>query len=258
VGFDNFGFPGRGQPVSASATTAPGLAHTYAGKLPYEEARPLRLPEIAGIVAEYSQAAKNAIAAGFDGVQIHGANGYLIDQFLRNNSNFRDDQYGGSFENRIRLLREVTASVVRSIGPNRTAVRLSPNGERQGVNDSDPEPLFVAAASALSNLKIAFPEVREADFNGTNGKADRPPIAPAMRKAFVGPIVLNADYDKAKAQAALDAGEADAISFGRKFISNPDLPHRLAVNIGLNPDDGTTWYTQGENGYTDYPTAGPT
>jgi N-ethylmaleimide reductase len=250
-------FPGRGRPISASATTAPGFAHTYAGKLPYEEARPLLLPEITGIVAEYGQAAQNAIAAGFDGVQIHGANGYLIDQFLRNNSNFRNDQYGGSFENRIRLLLEATTAVVKAVGSDRTSVRLSPNGDRQGVNDSNPEPLFVAAASALSDLKIAFLEVREADFNGTNGKADRPPIAPLIRRAFVGPMILNADYDKAKGQAALDAGQADAISFGRKFLANPDLPSRLAADIPLNPDDGATWYTQGENGYTDYPTAGP-
>jgi N-ethylmaleimide reductase len=248
-------FPGRGQPVSASATRAPGLAHTYEGKLPYEEARPLRLDEIPGIIDNYRQAAKNAIAACFDGVQIHGANGYLIDQFLRNNSNFRDDQYGGSFENRVRFLREVTMAVVEGVGADRTSVRLSPNGDRQGVNDSNPEPLFVEAAKALSDIGIAFLEVREADFNGTNGKADRPPIAPLIRKAFVGPLVLNADYDKAKAQAALDSGQADAISFGRKFLANPDLPRRFAEDIALTPDNIETWYTQDANGYIDYPFA---
>jgi 2,4-dienoyl-CoA reductase-like NADH-dependent reductase (Old Yellow Enzyme family) len=248
-------FPGRGQPVSASATKAPGLAHTYEGKVPYEEARPLLVSEIPGIVSSYAQAAANAMSAGFDGVQIHGANGYLIDQFLRNNSNFRTDEYGGSHENRIRLLREVTGAVVQAVGADRTSVRLSPNGDRQGVNDSDPEPLFVEAARAMSDLKIALLEVREADFNGTNGKADHQPIAPKMRKVFSGPMVLNADYDEAKGQAAIDAGEADAISFGRKFLSNPDLPHRLAEKLPLTPDDGTTWYTQGANGYTDYPTA---
>jgi N-ethylmaleimide reductase len=248
-------FPGREQPVSASATTAPGLAHTYEGKQPYELARPLRLDEIPGIVEDYRQAAKNAIAAGFDGVQIHAANGYLIDQFLRNNSNFRDDQYGGSIENRIRLLIEVTAAVAATIGADRTSVRVSPNGDRQGVNDSDPEPLFTAAASALSDIGIGFLEVREADFNGTYGKADHPPIAPSMRKVFSGKMVLNADYDRAKAEAALDAGYADAVSFGRPFLSNPDLPRRLEHNIALSPDNVATWYTRDAQGYVDYPAA---
>jgi 2,4-dienoyl-CoA reductase-like NADH-dependent reductase (Old Yellow Enzyme family) len=248
-------FPGREQPVSASATTAPGLAHTYEGKQPYELARPLRLDEIPGIVEDYRQAAKNAIAAGFDGVQIHAANGYLIDQFLRNNSNFRDDQYGGSIENRIRLLIEVTTAVAATIGADRTSVRVSPNGDRQGVNDSDPKPLFTAAASALSDIGIGFLEVREADFNGTYGKADHPPIAPSMRKVFGGKMVLNADYDRAKAEAALDAGHADAVSFGRPFLSNPDLPRRLEHNIALSPDNVATWYTQDAQGYVDYPAA---
>jgi N-ethylmaleimide reductase len=247
--------PGRGQPVSASATTAPGLAHTYEGKQPYAEARPLRLDEIPGLLDDYRQAARNALEAGFDGVQIHAANGYLIDQFLRDNANFRQDQYGGSIENHIRLLRDVTAAVAEVVGADRTAVRLSPNGERQGVNDSNPEPLFVAAASALSEIGIAFLELREPGFDGTNGKADRPPIAPLIRKAFTGPLVLNADYDKAKAQAALGAGKADAFSFGRAFLANPDLPHRFAENIPLTPDNMDTWYTQGSEGYIDYPMA---
>ncbi|MEH2474267.1 N-ethylmaleimide reductase [Nitrobacteraceae bacterium AZCC 2161] len=249
-------FPGRKQPVSASATIAPGLAHTYEGKVPYERARPLSLVEIPGIIEDYRQAAANALAAGFDGVQIHAANGYLIDQFLRNNSNFRDDAYGGSIDNRIRLLREVTTAVVEAVGPERTSVRLSPNGERQGVNDSNPEVLFVAAAKALSDIGIAFLEVREADFNGTNGKADRPPIAPLIRKVFSGPLVLNADYDKEKARSALDSGVADAISFGRAFLANPDLPRRLADSIALTPDDAATWYTQEAKGYIDYPSSG--
>ena len=247
--------PGRGQPVSSSATTAPGLAHTYEGKQPYTEARELRVDEIPGILDDYRQAARNALEAGFDGVEIHAANGYLIDQFLRDNANFRQDDYGGSIENRIRLLREVTAAVAGVVGADRTGVRLSPNGERQGVNDSNPEPLFVAAAGALSQIGVAFLELREPPFDGTNGKADRPPIAPLIRKAFAGPLVLNADYDRAKGQAALDAGEADAISFGRKFLANPDLPYRLANEIALTPDRIETWYTQGSEGYLDYPAA---
>jgi N-ethylmaleimide reductase len=248
--------PGRRQPVSSSATTAPGLAHTYEGKQPYSEARAPRVDEIPAILGDYRRAARNAVAAGFEGVEIHGANGYLIDQFLRDNANFRQDEYGGSIENRIRLLREVTKAVAGEVGADRTAVRLSPNGERQGVKDSNPEPLFVAAAAALSEIGIAFLELREPDFDGTNGKADRPPIAPLIRKAFAGKLVLNADYDRSKAQAALDADAADAISFGRKFLANPDLPHRLKRGIPLTPDKIETWYTHGAEGYTDYAVAG--
>ena len=247
--------PGRGQPVSASATTAPGLAHTYEGTKPYVEARPLRVDEIPGLLEDYRRAARNAIAAGFDGVQVHAANGYLIDQFLRNGSNFRTDEYGGSIENRIRLLREVTQAVVGVVGADRTAVRLSPNGDSQGVNDSNPEPLFTAAAAALSDIGIAFLEMREPGMDGTRAKADRPPIAPLMRKVFSAPMVLNSEYDQAKGQAALDAGEADAITFGRTFLANPDLPHRFAEHIPLTADVPATHYTQGPEGYIDYPVA---
>lgn len=247
--------PGRGQPVSSSATSFPGLIRTYEGKLPSAEARELSHADIKRICNDYHVAASNAIEAGFDGVEIHAANGYLIDQFLRDSVNFRTDEYGGTVENRIRFLCEVVASVVNSVGAQRTAVRLSPNEERQGVNDSNPQPLFEAAARALSELGIAFLEVREPGFSGTNGKAERPPIAPYMRKAFNGKFVLNSDFDGFKAQAALDAGLADAISFGRPFISNPDLPKRIAANLPLAPDNMATWYVGGTPGYTDYPTA---
>ncbi|MDA9404397.1 alkene reductase [Bradyrhizobium sp. CCBAU 45389] len=245
-------FPGRGRPVSASATTAPGLAQTYDGKLPYEEAKALDVAEIPALVDQFASAARNAVRAGFDGVQIHAANGYLLDQFLRSSSNLRRDGYGGSAENRIRLLQEVTAAVIQSIGADRTAVRLSPNGEIKGVNDDDPEGLFVVAAKMLSTLGIAFLEVREPDFNGTNGKADRLPVAPLMRRAFNGPLVLNSDYDAEKGQAALDAGQADAIAFGRLFIANPDLPDRLARGLPPSSSDPATWYSRGAEGYTEF------
>ena len=244
-------FPGRGRPISASATTAPGLAQTYNGKLPYEPARPLELDEITALVDQFAYAARNAIRAGFDGVQIHAANGYLLDQFLRSSTNLRGDKYGGSFENRIRFLGDVTIAVSQDIGAGRTAVRLSPNGEIKGVNDDHPEELFVAAAKMLSALGIAFLEVREPDFDGTNGKADRPAIAPLMRAAFNGPLVLNSDYDVDKAQAVLDTGQADAIAFGRPFIANPDLPARFASGAALSPPDPTFWYSRGVEGYTE-------
>lgn len=247
--------PGRVQPVSASATTQPGMDHTYDGKKTFVEARPLRIDEIPGLLDDYRRAARNALAAGFDGVQIHSANGYLLDQFLRDSTNFRTDEYGGPVENRIRLLREVTTAVAEVVGADRTSVRLSPNGERRGVNDSTPELLFETTAAMLSDIGIAFLDVREPGYDGTFGQADRPPIAPLLRKAFNGPLILNTDYDHAKAQRALDAGEADAIGFGRPFLANPDLPHRLAHGLPLTPDDMATWYTQDEKGYLDYPFA---
>jgi N-ethylmaleimide reductase len=246
---------GGAQPVSASATTAPGHAHTYAGKQPYVQARPLRLDEIPGLLEDYRRAASNAMKAGFDGVQLHAANGYLIDQFLRDNSNLRDDAYGGPIENRIRLLSEVTRVLVDTVGADRTGVRLSPNGDSQGVNDSNPEPLFVAAAQALSSLGIAYLELREPPLDGTFGKGERPPLAPAIRRGFKGVLILNSDYDLTRAQGELDASVADAITFGRPFISNPDLPHRLAKKLPLAKDNMATWYSQGTEGYVDYPRA---
>jgi 2,4-dienoyl-CoA reductase-like NADH-dependent reductase (Old Yellow Enzyme family) len=240
-------------PVSASATTAPYKAHTYEGRQPYHQARPLELHEIPELLDDYARAAANAMRAGFDGVQLHAANGYLIDQFLRSGSNLRDDDYGGSIENRVRLLRQVTGAIADVAGAERTGVRLSPNGDSQGVNDPDPEPLFVAAAQALDEIGIAFLELREPPLDGTFGKGEVEPIAPAIRRAFRRPLVLNSDFTLAKAQAAIDAGEADAISFGRPFISNPDLVRRLAEGAELAPDVQATWYSQGPEGYTDYP-----
>ncbi len=241
------------QPVSASATTAPGKAHTYDGKQPYAQARPLGIEEIPRLIGDYVTAARNAIDAGFDGVQLHGANGYLIDQFLRDGSNQRTDAYGGPIENRVRLLREVVAALVGAVGKERTAVRLSPNGDSQGVDDSDQAALFPAAAAVLDSLGIAFLELREPGPNGTFGKTDRPPVAPLIRRAFKGPLVLNSDYDLARAQTAIATGAADAITFGRKFLANPDLPYRFAHDLPLNPDDPKTWYSQGADGYVTYP-----
>lgn len=241
-------------PVSSSATTAPGKAHTYIGRQPYDQARPLELNEIPRLLDDYARATKNAIAAGFDGVQIHAANGYLIDQFLRDGSNHRTDAYGGAPENRIRLLREVTERVASVAGADRTAVRLSPNGDSQGVDDSDAASVFVPAAKALAEIGIAFLELREPGLDGTFGRTDVPRQSPAIREVFTNPLVLNSDYLSAEqAQAAIDSGVADAIAFGRTFLANPDLPARLKVGAPLNPDVMATWYSQGAEGYTDYP-----
>jgi 2,4-dienoyl-CoA reductase-like NADH-dependent reductase (Old Yellow Enzyme family) len=246
-------FLGGAQPVSSSATTAPGLAHTPQGKKDYTEARALDISEFPRIVADYVHAAKNAMAAGFDGVQIHAANGYLIDQFLRDNTNFRSDNYGGAIENRIRLLREVTQAVADTVGSERTSVRLSPNGETQGADDSNPVALFTAAAAALQDIGIAFLELRDLKPHGSFGKTDVPRISPEIRKVFKGPLVLNQEYTKEMADADLASGLADAISFGRAYISNPDLVERLRVGAELTPDNFKTWYTPDGEGYTDYP-----
>lgn len=241
------------RPVSSSATTAPYKAHTYDGKQPYVEARPLELAEFPRLLDDYRRATRNAKAADFDGVQIHAANGYLIDQFLRDGANFRTDAYGGSPENRFRLLREVAEAVASEIGADRTAVRLSPNGDSQGVIDADPESVFVPAAKALDEIGIAFLELREPGPEGTFGNTDQPKVSPAIRQVFNRPLVLNSDFTAAGAEAAIESGLADAISFGRPFISNPDLVDRLRSGIPLAPDDMATWYSQGPEGYIDYP-----
>jgi 2,4-dienoyl-CoA reductase-like NADH-dependent reductase (Old Yellow Enzyme family) len=245
--------PGRAQPISASATTAPGTAMTYEGGQPYVQARPLGIEEIPALLEDFQRATQNAMAAGFDGVQLHGANGYLIDQFLRDAANQRDDSYGGPPENRIRLLMDVTKAIAAVAGADRTSVRLSPNGNIQGITDSNPAPLFSLAAQGLSALGLAFLEVKEPPPGGTRGTPNHPAVAPVIRKMFMGPLVLNSDFDAVRAPAALAEGMADAIAFGRHFIGNPDLVYRLAHGLALAPSVSETWYTQGPQGYVDYP-----
>jgi len=241
------------KPVSSSATTAPGQAHTYAGKQPYVEARQIDVAEIPSLLDDDERATRNAIAAGFDGVQLHAANGYLIDQFLRDGANSRGDRYGGTPENRIRLLVEVVERIASVAGADRTAVRLSPNGDSQGVIDSNPESVFVPAARALDAIGIAFLELRELAPNGTFGSTTQPKVSPAIREAFGRPLVLNQDFQHDDAQAVLDSGLADAVAFGRTFLANPDLPERFRRRATLNPDVVATWYSQGPEGYVDYP-----
>lgn len=243
-------------PVSASATTGPGHAHTYEGRKDYEPARALSVADIARVVEDYRKAAENAKKAGFDGVQLHGANGYLIDQFLRDSTNLRDDEYGGSPENRARLLREVLTALIDVWGADRVGLRLSPNGESQGCDDSDPAATFGAAAKVAEDLGIAFLELREPGPDGTFGSTEVPKQSPLIRSIYSGPLILNSDYDPAQAAADVDAGRADAISFGRPFISNPDLPDRIRAGADLAPNKGVpqSWYGRGPEGYVDYPT----
>ena len=244
---------GGGQPVSSSATTAPDFAYTYEGKKPYVEARELTREDIKRIVADYAAAARNAIAAGFDGVQVHGANGYLVDQFLRDGVNLRTDEYGGSIENRLRFVTEVLEAVGGAIGMERVGIRFSPNIYSQGVEDSDPIPLFIALARRLEELKVPWIELREAHQPTSAGAVPTEPVSPAMRPLYSGKILLNSDYDGPSARERLGEGIADGISFGRPFISNPDLVHRLAIGAPLSPGDVATFYSGGAEGYLDYP-----
>ncbi|MCL6679361.1 alkene reductase [Sphingomonas sp. RG327] len=245
---------GGARPVSASATTAPDFAHTYEGKKPYVEARAATKDDMLRIIADYSQAAHNAIEAGFDGVQVHGANGYLVDQFLRDSSNLRTDEYGGSIENRLRFMSEVLVAIGDSIGMDRVGIRFSPNILVQGVDDSDPPRLFTAVARRLEELKVPWIELREAHRPTSAGSIPTNPVSPAMRPLYSGKIALNSDYDGPSGRARLAEGVGDAISFGRPFISNPDLVERLRAGAPLAPGDVATYYSGGSSGYVDYPT----
>ena len=236
-------------PLSSSATRAP----YHKEPNPYGEARAATLDDIARVQDDYATAARNAIRAGFDGVQLHGANGYLIDQFLRDGANQREDDYGGSIDNRLRFMREVVAAVSAEVGIERTSIRLSPIGEVQGANDSDNAALFTAAAEALEALAVPWIELREPGPHSTFRAADEPAVSPAMRGVYSGRIVLNSDYVGASAEARLAEGVADAISFGRPYIANPDLVARLRTGTELTAADPATFYSSGPEGYTDYP-----
>jgi N-ethylmaleimide reductase len=220
--------------------------------VPFETPRALETAEIAGIVADFKRGAENALAAGFDGVELHGANGYLIDQFLRDGSNRRTDQYGGSVENRVRFLKEVTQAAVDVWGGPRVGVRLSPNAAFNDMADSDPRATFGAAARTLEPFNLAYLHVTRAT-DGDNVPGG--PIGPDFfRPLFRNPIISAAGYTgKAEAEAVLKSGAADLIAFGSLFISNPDLPARLKQNAPLAAPDRATFYGGDHKGYTDYP-----
>ncbi|OYZ46369.1 MAG: alkene reductase [Novosphingobium sp. 16-62-11] len=249
-------FLGGQPPVSASATRAPGQAHTPTGKQDFATARPLTLDEMPRLIDDYGRAAENAKKAGFDGVQLHAANGYLIDQFLRDGTNLRDDEYGGSPQNRVRLMREVVERLISVWGKERVSIRLSPNGDSQGVDDSNPAATFGEAARVLQEVGVSFVELRQPGPEGTFGQTDVPQQDSVIRAIYTGPLVLNSDYTPEQAAADVASGRTDAISFGRPFISNPDLVDRIQKGAHINPNKGVpqTWYFPGEVGYTDYPT----
>jgi len=244
--------PDGAAPVAPSALRANAKTYTAEGFSDVSEPRALRLDEIPALLEDFRHAARNAIAAGFDGVEVHAANGYLIDQFLRDGSNRREDAYGGSIENRTRLLFEVVQAVAQEIGAERTGVRLSPVTPANDAHDSDPQPLFERAVERLDPLGLAFLHVIE---GATGGPRDN--IAfdyAALRAKFRGPWLVNNGYDKALAERVLGSGAADAVAFGRPFIANPDLVERLRRDAPLNPLNADTLYGGGAKGYTDYPT----
>jgi N-ethylmaleimide reductase len=242
--------PGGALPIAPSAIQPKGQAYTTEGFVDLETPRALETSEIPAIVKAYADGAKNAIAAGFDGVEIHGANGYLIDQFLRDGSNHRTDQYGGSIENRTRFLSEVIAAVTEAVGADKTGLRISPEQTFNDMSDRAPQALFEHVAKIAKEAQLAFLHVLEHDQMGGPGAGVD---YAAIKKAFGGIYIANLNYDKAKAESALADGKADAIAFGRAFIANPDLVTRLQLNAPLNEGDANSYYGGTDVGYTDYP-----
>jgi len=232
-------------PVSASAIAAEGHVSLLRPQRPYPVPRALDIEELPGIVAAYKKAAENAKKAGFDGVQIHGANGYLLDQFLQSKTNQRTDQYGGPVENRARLMLEVTDAVIEVWGANRVGMHLAPRRDSHDMGDANPAETFGYVARELGKRKIAFIAAREAVGEDSLG--------PLLKKEFGGVFIANEKMDKVVAQSVLDSGNADAIAFGKDYISNPDLVERLKTDAPLNPWKAETFYGSTEEGYTDYP-----
>jgi N-ethylmaleimide reductase len=246
--------PEGAQPVAPSAIKPEGEAMTYEGPTQFVTPRALKTEEIAGIVDQFRQGAANALAANFDGVEIHGANGYLLDQFLRDGTNQRTDQYGGTIENRARFLFEVTKEVVNVLGQGRVGVRISPGNPFNDIYDSDSDAIFSHVAEALNLFPLAHLHVVEmdlaspADFCGALN-----PITEKLRRIYKGTYMTNGGYDRDRAERVLEAGKADLVSFGRLFLANPDLPERFKKGAPLNEPDETTFYGGDERGYTDYP-----
>jgi N-ethylmaleimide reductase len=243
--------PNEATPVAPSAVKPAGQAFTFQGLVDYVTPRALEVSELPGIVADYVQAAKNALKAGFDGVEIHSANGYLLDQFLRDGSNQRTDQYGGSFENRARLLMEVTKAVVDAVGSDKVGLRLSPVNPFNDMKDSNPQALFNYVTEQLNQFNLAYLHVVEGGIHG-GGIADSFDFV-AMRKLCKSPYMANLSYDKARGNAAIASGHADAVAYGVPFISNPDLVERFRKDAPLNEADASSFYGGSETGYTDYP-----
>jgi len=232
-------------PVAPSAIAAKGHPSLLRPQRPFVTPRALATDEIPGVIEAYRQGAANALTAGFDGVEIHGANGYLLDQFLQDSTNHRTDEYGGPVENRARLMLAVTDAVISVWGAGRVAMHLAPRGDAHDMGDSNPAATFGYVARELGRRKIAFICARESV--GANH------LGPALKKQFGGVYVANESHTRSSAEELLEKGEADAVAFGKLFIANPDLPQRFARNAPLNTPDQQTFYAAGPRGYTDYP-----
>jgi 2,4-dienoyl-CoA reductase-like NADH-dependent reductase (Old Yellow Enzyme family) len=233
-------------PVGPSAIPAKGHVSLLRPERPYPTPRALTTDEVAGVVEAFRKGAQNAKAAGFDGAEIHGANGYLLDQFLQDSSNQRTDQYGGSIENRARLLLEVADAVASVFGPGRVGIHLAPRADSHSMGDSDLAATFGYVAKELGRRGVAFLCARE--YEGPDSLGDD------LKAAFGGVYIANEKFTRQTAQAALDIGKYDAIAFGKAYISNPDLVERLRLDAPLNAPDPTTFYGGDGRGYVDYPT----
>lgn len=246
--------PELGLPVSASAIPISGDGiHTPNGKKPYETPRPLSTDEVAQVVADYRQAADYAKRAGFDGVEIHGANGYLIDQFLQSKTNQRDDRYGGSLDNRLRFLLEIVEAVTEVFPANRVGVRISPNGSFNDMGSPDYRETFLEVARQLNPVGLAYLHVVDGLEFGFH-ELGEPMTLAEFREVFDRPLMGNCGYTQDTAEAAIRDGHADFIAFGRPYISNPDLVERFAEEVPLNPPaDMSVWYSFDAEGYTDFP-----
>lgn len=238
-------FLGGKMPVAPSAIAPPGTVTLVRPKKEFEVPRALTLEEVKHVVEEFHQGAKNAKEAGFDGVEIHGANGYLLDQFLHGGSNLRHDEYGGSVENRARLHLQVADAAAAVFGADRVGMHLAPRGDVMGMGDENPRELFTYVATELGKKGLAFLMSRE--YYGD----DR--LGPDLKKAFGGVYIANEKYTFEQANQVIEVGEADAVAFGKLFIANPDLPTRFAKGAPLNEPIADTFYTHGPEGYVDYP-----
>jgi len=237
-------------PVAPSAIRPEGEAFTYQGLQAFVTPRGLDKDELPGLVQDYVRAAHNALEAGFDGVEVHAANGYLLDEFIRDGSNHREDEYGGSIENRSRLLSEVVSAVCDAIGNDKVGVRLSPENSFNSMQDSDAQNTFNYVVAMLSGFKLAYLHLLEGDMMTQQRSLDYQ----QFKQRFDGPYMANCGYDYEKAQAVIQNGAADFVSFGSLFIGNPDLPARFKAGVELAVADQATFYGGDEKGYTDYPT----
>ena len=253
--------PGGRLPVAPSAVAAQGHARTAGGTpAPFETPHTLSTDEIAAIVRDYAQAARNARQAGFDGVEIHGANGYLIEQFLQSRTNRRSDGYGGAIAGRARFALEVTEAVAAAWSADRVGIRLSPFGIANDSGEDDPMPLYTHVVEKLAPLGLAYLHLIEPRASGTGqaevDRPDMPSAARLFRPLWPGTLITAGNFKPDTAEACVQSGDADAIAFGRYFISNPDLPERIRQGAPLTPYDRSTFYGGGARGYTDYPPLG--